>query len=244
MSRILVVEDDDDIAQLVARYLARAGHTADVVHAGDEALASVRNRVPDLVVLDVMLPGLDGLAVCRALRSGTSTRALPIIMLTARAEESDRVSGLDIGADDYVTKPFSPKELVARVGALLRRAQRWEDSGENALRYGPIVLDRVRHRVTDGDRAVALTAKEFLLLEYLLQHRDRVLSRDVLLTDVWGYRYTGGTRTVDVHVRRLREKLPVLAEAIETVKQFGYRLTDASRTGPQPGRAGDEEARS
>jgi len=224
MSRILIVEDDDDIAQLVHRYLTRAGHIADVVRAGDEAMELVRERVPDLIILDLMLPGLDGLEVCRALRAAPATRALPIIMLTARSEESDRVVGLQLGADDYVTKPFSPNELVARVGALLRRAQRWAESGESTLKFGSIELDRERHLVSDGDRSVRLTAKEFLLLEYLLQHRGRVLSRDLLLTDVWGYRYTGGTRTVDVHVRRLREKLPLLADALETVKQFGYRL--------------------
>ncbi|MCX6538192.1 MAG: response regulator transcription factor [Acidobacteria bacterium] len=226
MSRILIVEDDDDIAQLVHRYLTRAGHIADVVRAGDEALSRVRERTPDLIILDLMLPGLDGLEVCRALRASPGTRALPIIMLTARSEESDRVVGLELGADDYVTKPFSPNELVARVGALLRRAQRWAESGEPTLSFGSIVLDRDRHRVTDENRDVRLTAKEFLLLEYLLQHRGRVLSRDLLLTDVWGYRYTGGTRTVDVHVRRLREKLPLLSDAIETVKQFGYRLIE------------------
>jgi len=235
VSRILIVEDDDDIAQLVHRYLTRAGHVADVVRAGDEALARVRERTPDLIILDLMLPGLDGLEVCRALRASPVTRAMPIIMLTARSEESDRVVGLELGADDYVTKPFSPNELVARVGALLRRAQRWAESGESTLGCGSIVLDRERHRVTDQERDVTLTAKEFLLLEYLLQHRGRVLSRDLLLTDVWGYRYTGGTRTVDVHVRRLREKLPVLVEAIETVKQFGYRLIE-------PGGIQDAEA--
>jgi len=152
-------------------------------------------------------------------------------MLTARTEESDRIVGLELGADDYVTKPFSPSELVARVGALLRRAQRWAESGNAVLAYGPIELDRERHLVTDGGSPVRLTAKEFLLLEYLLQHRGRVLSRDLLLTDVWGYRYTGGTRTVDVHVRRLREKIPGLGAAIETVKQFGYRLVDPARGG-------------
>jgi len=235
MSRILIVEDDDDIAQLVHRYLTRAGHVADIVRAGDEALASVRERVPDLVILDLMLPGLDGLEVCRALRAAPGTRGVAIIMLTARSEESDRVVGLQLGADDYVTKPFSPNELVARVGALLRRAQRWADSAEPTLSFGSLVLDRERHLVTDQGRDVRLTAKEFLLLEYLLQHRGRVLSRDLLLTDVWGYRYTGGTRTVDVHVRRLREKIPLLADAIETVKQFGYRLIE-------PGSPREEEA--
>jgi DNA-binding response OmpR family regulator len=224
MSHILIVEDDSDIAELVQRYLGRAGHSTESVGGGDQALSAVNRRLPDLVILDLMLPGLDGLEVCRSLRRGAETRALPIIMLTARSEESDRIAGLELGADDYVTKPFSPSELVARVGALLRRAQRWAESGNTALSCGAIELDRERHLVTDGGRPVRLTAKEFLLLEYLLQHRGRVLSRDLLLTDVWGYRYTGGTRTVDVHVRRLREKIPALGEAIETVKQFGYRL--------------------
>jgi two-component system, OmpR family, alkaline phosphatase synthesis response regulator PhoP len=235
VSYVLVVEDDRDIAELVERYLLRAGHVVDVEGAGDTALAAVRERIPDLVVLDLMLPGVDGLEVCRTIRRSPLTRAVPIIMLTARTEEADRIAGLELGADDYVTKPFSPNELVARVGSLLRRAQRWAESGEATLRYGAIELDRDRHRVSNEGREVALTAKEFLLLEYLLQHRGRVLSRDLLLTDVWGYRYTGGTRTVDVHVRRLREKLPVLADAIETVKQFGYRLLDDA---PAPGRPG------
>jgi len=226
MSHILIVEDDRDIAELLQRYLTRAGHVTDALGDGSKALAFVRARVPDLVILDLMLPGVDGLEVCRALRRDPETRALPIIMLTARTEESDRIVGLELGADDYVTKPFSPSELVARVGALLRRAQRWAESGHAALSYGPIELDRERHLVTAGGHAVRLTATEFLLLEYLMQHRGRVLSRDLLLTDVWGYRYTGGTRTVDVHVRRLREKIPLLGEAIETVKQFGYRLMD------------------
>jgi DNA-binding response OmpR family regulator len=229
MSHILIVEDDRDIAELLQRYLTRAGHVTDALGDGSEALVFVRSRLPDLVILDLMLPGIDGLEVCRALRRAPETRALPIIMLTARTEESDRIVGLELGADDYVTKPFSPSELVARVGALLRRAQRWAESGNAVLSYGPIELDRERHLVTAGGQPARLTAKEFLLLEYLMQHRGRVLSRDLLLTDVWGYRYTGGTRTVDVHVRRLREKIPVLGSAIETVKQFGYRLIEPPR---------------
>ena len=229
MSHILIVEDDRDIAELLQRYLTRAGHVTDALGDGAEALAFVRDRVPDLVILDLMLPGVDGLEVCRTLRRTPGTRALPIIMLTARTEESDRIVGLELGADDYVTKPFSPSELVARVGALLRRAQRWAESGNAVLACGPIELDRERHMVTAAGEPVRLTAKEFLLLEYLMQHRGRVLSRDLLLTDVWGYRYTGGTRTVDVHVRRLREKIAVLGTAIETVKQFGYRLVDPAR---------------
>jgi DNA-binding response OmpR family regulator len=146
-------------------------------------------------------------------------------MLTARGDEADRVAGLEIGADDYVTKPFSPKELTARVTALLRRASR-AAAPAGILRYGSITIDADRHAVTSNGDEVRLTAKEFLLLQYLVQHRGRVLSRDVLLTDVWGYHYTGGTRTVDVHIRRLREKLPQLGEAIQTIKQFGYKLSD------------------
>jgi len=146
-------------------------------------------------------------------------------MLTARAEESERIVGLEIGADDYVAKPFSPNELVARVRALLRRAHRQPGEAASVL-YGPIVVDSDRHTVSLKGKSVTLTAKEFLLLEYLLKHKGRVLSRDVLLTDVWGYKYTGGTRTVDVHVRRLREKLPLLGAALVTVKQFGYKLLD------------------
>lgn len=229
MSHILIVEDHQDIAQLVHRYVTKAGYTADVVGSGDLALEYVGARVPDLMVLDLMLPGVDGLEVCRRIRSSAPTRTMPIIMLTARAGEADRIHGLEVGADDYVTKPFSPSELVARVGALLRRAERWRDTGTHTLRCGPIEVDRDRHRVTNDGTDVRLTAKEFLLLEYFLEHPGRVLSRDLLLSDVWGYRYTGGTRTVDVHVRRIREKLPFLSEAIETVKQFGYRLVEPDR---------------
>jgi two-component system, OmpR family, alkaline phosphatase synthesis response regulator PhoP len=227
-TRILVVEDDPDIAQLVARYLDKAGFTTEIASSGRDALQVVGVRPPDLLVLDLMLPQVDGLEVCRMLRAGASTSALPIIMLTARAEESERIVGLELGADDYLAKPFSPGELVARVRALLRRARRGAtpaDAGK-LFRYGPLVIDTDRHTITDDGRDVTLTAKEFLLLEYLVNHRGRVLSRDVLLTDVWGYRYTGGTRTVDVHVRRLREKLPFLAGALVTVKQFGYKLAD------------------
>jgi DNA-binding response OmpR family regulator len=225
-ARILVVEDDADIADLVVRYLDKAGFVSERVASGREALTAIAVRPPDLLVLDLMLPHLDGLEVCRLVRGNQATAALPIIMLTARAEESERIVGLEVGADDYLAKPFSPNELVARVRALLRRAQRASGPPPKTLAYGPIAVDTERHVVSSSGRDVTLTAKEFLLLEYLLQHRGRVLSRDLLLTDVWGYRYTGGTRTVDVHVRRLREKLPILTEGLVTVKQFGYKLID------------------
>jgi DNA-binding response OmpR family regulator len=225
MARILVAEDDPDIANLLAHYLQRAGFEADLVASGRDVLPRIKKAPPDLLLLDIMLPGLDGLAVCRSVRGEPATAAIPIIMLTARGEESDRIVGLELGADDYITTPFSPNEVVARIRALLRRAQRTTTS-DGRLTYGPLTVDVDRHIVRVGSEEVKLTAKEFLLLQYLMQHRGRVLSRDLLLSDVWGYSYTGGTRTVDVHVRRLREKLPFLTDALVTVKQFGYKLLE------------------
>ena len=223
--RVLVVEDDPDIAELIRHYLQRAGYVVDQLSSGGAVMPALRAQLPDLVVLDLMLPELDGLMVCQAMRSDPKTAAVPIIMVTARADEADRIAGLELGADDYVTKPFSPKELAARVSALLRRTRRTA-APDPVLRYRSIAIDPARHVVTVDGGEVRLTAKEFLLLHYLIEHRGRVLSRDLLLTDVWGYQYTGGTRTVDVHIRRLREKLPVLGDAIQTIKQFGYKLTD------------------
>ena len=227
MPTVLVVEDDRDIAEIIRHYLEKAGYSVDHLASGSAVMPKVRTSRPDLVVLDLMLPELDGLTVCQAMRGDPKTAAIPIIMVTARAEEADRIAGLELGADDYLTKPFSPKELAARVTALLRRTQRPPATATGApQRYRSITIDAERHIVMADGEEVRLTAKEFLLLQYLLQHRGRVLSRDLLLTDVWGYQYTGGTRTVDVHIRRLREKLPVLTDAIQTVKQFGYKLAD------------------
>jgi DNA-binding response OmpR family regulator len=225
VARVLVVEDSADIADLIAHYLERAHHDVERLASGADALARVRARAPDLIILDIMLPGVDGFEVCRALRGDPTTASVPIIMLTARGEEADRVRGLELGADDYVTKPFSPKELVARVGAMLRRVERPQPSAR-VLTYGPLMMDLDRHVVTLNGVPVQLTAKEFLLIQYFIEHAGRVLSRDLLLSDVWGYRYTGGTRTVDIHVRRLREKLPFLTRSLVTIKQFGYRLDD------------------
>ena len=232
---MLIVEDDRDIADLVAHYMTRAGFAVDVLASGREALTAIKERPPDLLILDLMLPQVDGLEICRILRADERTAAVPIIMLTARGDESDRIVGLEIGADDYMPKPFSPNELVARARALLRRTQRGAGGRPAPVTYGVIVVDPETHTVSSQGVDVTLTAKEFLLLEYLLRHRGRVLSRDVLLTDVWGYRYTGGTRTVDVHVRRLREKLPLLADALVTIKQFGYKLIDPAPTAPLEG---------
>jgi two-component system, OmpR family, alkaline phosphatase synthesis response regulator PhoP len=225
MTRILVAEDDPDIASLLAHYLRKAGFEADIVASGREVVPRIRKTPPDLLLLDLMLPGIDGLEVCRAVRADQTTASIPIIMVTAKGEESDRIVGLELGADDYITKPFSPGEVVARVRALLRRTTR-SGPAESRLQYGPIVVDVDRHIVRIDQNEIKLTAKEFLLLQYLMQHRGRVLSRDLLLTDVWGYSYTGGTRTVDVHVRRLREKVPFLEDALVTVKQFGYKLME------------------
>ena len=223
-AKVLVVEDDHDIAELVRLHLVRAGFETDLVTSGDEVLPRLREARPDLVVLDVMLPGLSGLEVCRLVRADAELAAVPIVMVTARVHEEDRVAGFEIGADDYVTKPFSPRELVARVQAVLRRTKSL--AADQVVNIGSISIDLTSHEVACEGQEVRLTAKEFLLLRYFIEHQGRVLSRDRLLSDVWGYRYTGGTRTVDVHVRRLREKLPVLVQQIVTIKQFGYKFID------------------
>ncbi|MGC4098903.1 MAG: response regulator transcription factor [Nitrospira sp.] len=225
--KILIVEDEQDILQLVKHYLEKEGFRAIPAMNGVEALKKVKEDKPDLVVLDLMLPEMDGLEVCKRLRSVPDTAMLPILMLTAKAEESDTIVGLELGADDYVTKPFSPKALVARVKALLRRVERAPSSGPDLYRYGTLTMNLVRHEVSLGTQEVPLTAKEFGLLEHLLRHRGRVLTREVLLNAVWGYDYYGTTRTVDVHVRRLKQKLPLLEEAILSVKSLGYKLKDS-----------------
>ncbi|HEV3215522.1 MAG TPA: response regulator transcription factor [Vicinamibacterales bacterium] len=223
--KVLIVEDDHDIAALITHYLEKTGYAVETIPDGGRAIARARESLPDLVILDLMLPGLNGLEVCRALRLDNKTAGLAIIMLTARGEESERILGLDVGADDYIVKPFSPNELMARARALLRRTAP-PASKTRVLQCGPILVDLEQHTVSNGGEQVRLTAKEFLLLQYLMEHRGRVLSRDRLLSDVWDYQYPGETRTVDVHVRRLREKLPFLEKALVTVQQFGYKLLD------------------
>jgi DNA-binding response OmpR family regulator len=222
--RALVVEDDPDIVELLVHYLTAEGWTIDATDDGRKALERIRSESYQLLILDLQLPGLDGLSLCAEVRRDKRTHEIPVVMLTARGDEADRIVGLEMGADDYVVKPFSPKELVARVRALFRRIER-KDEGEAPLVFGALQVDRARHTVTWNGQPVRLTAKEFSLLVALLEAGGRVLSRQSLLENVWGYSYAEGTRTVDVHVRRLREKLPGMASSIVTVKSLGYRLT-------------------
>ena len=223
-SEILVVEDERDIRNLIVLHLTREGFRCRTAATGAEALRESRAALPDLVVLDLMLPEIDGLEVCRRLRRDAASAAVPIIMLTAKADEVDRVVGLEMGADDYLVKPFSPKELVARVRAILRRTR--PAAVSSVLHAGTLALDRERHAVTLDEKPVALTPKEFDLLLALLESAGRVLSREQLLNRVWGYARADEieSRTVDVHVRRLRAKLGEEGRRIGTLKGVGYRF--------------------
>lgn len=221
--KILVVDDEPDALEVLGFKLKEAGYTPVFAHDGAQALEVVRNERPALIVLDLMMPQVDGLEVCRILRRETATADIPIVMLTARAAEMDRVVGLEIGADDYVTKPFSPRELVLRIKKLLGRAA---TAGEQAavLRFGELTIDVPKHDVRIAGEAVTLTATEFKLLHLLAERRGRVQSRDRLLQDVWGYDNPIDSRTVDTHMRRLREKLGSCAEKLETIRGVGYRF--------------------
>jgi DNA-binding response OmpR family regulator len=225
MPTVLIIEDDADIAELVRHALERDGAFRVRVEAdGAAGLARALETPPDLILLDLNLPGMDGMEICRALRDHDSTRAVPLIMLTARVEESRRVAGLDAGADDYVSKPFSIKELLARVRALLRRSGA-EAEVENRVVAGRLEIDLGTRRVRDAGVEVRLTRKEFDLLTKLVRGKGRVLSREQLLDSVWGYEHQVTTRTVDVHVRQLRKKIgEPTAERIETVVGVGYRF--------------------
>jgi DNA-binding response OmpR family regulator len=214
---ILLVEDEQSIGALVRTYLERDGFSVIWLRSGEEALAEIGRHGVQLVVLDIGLPGIDGFEVCRQIRAGSQ---LPILMLTARDEEADRVAGLELGADDYVSKPFSPRELVARVKAILRRGDRQERP--SLLRLGPVELRREEHELLVDEREVELTSKEFDLLATLIENAGVVLSRERLLDEVWGMTYPGGTRTVDVHVAQVRRKLGH-PELIRTVRGVGYK---------------------
>ncbi len=221
--RILIVDDEPDAVDLVEFNLTAAGFAVVTAADGAEAVRRAREDEPDLIVLDVMLPKLDGLEVCKLLRREPATARVPILMLTARAAEIDRVLGLELGADDYVTKPFSPRELVLRVKGLLRRQDPGTPTAER-LKIGPMLIDVAAHSVTVAGKTVELTATEFKLLATLAQRRGRVQSRDQLLRDVWEYDAAIDTRTVDTHMRRLREKLGRAADYLDTVRGVGYRF--------------------
>jgi DNA-binding response OmpR family regulator len=223
--KILVVDDEPDALDLIQFNLKAAGYDVMTADDGAEAIKKARTVQPALVVLDVMLPEVDGLEVCKVLRREPATASIPIIMLTAKAAEIDRVLGLELGADDYLTKPFSPRELVLRVKALLRRRSPSEPQAEQ-IKMGELVIDIPRHEVLVGGQNIMLTATEFKLLTVLVERRGRVQSRDALLRDVWDYESLIDTRTVDTHMRRLRDKLGSASKYLDTVRGVGYRFVE------------------
>ncbi len=229
--RILVVDDEPDITALVAYHLAKAGYRVSTAANGPEALKAAREERPDIVILDVMLPSVSGYDVLAEMRRREETREVGVILLTARREEADRIRGLSLGADDYLTKPFSPQELILRVNALLRRLGAPAVTAGNALSAGPIVIDRSSHRVTVNGVELDLTATEYKLLLTLVERRGRVQSRPQLLETVWEAQPDIQTRTVDMHVQRLRAKLGEAGSLVETVRGFGYRFRGADRGG-------------
>ena len=222
--RILVVDDEPDIVALVSYHLAKAGYRVTTAASGSDALTVARSDRPALVVLDLMLPGMSGYDVLEALRADEATQGIAVLMLTARREEPDRIRGLTLGADDYLTKPFSPQELVLRVGAILRRLAATPSTAAEALQFGPVHIDRAAHRVSVDGRAIELTPTEYKLLLTLAERRGRVQARGHLLETVWEAAPDIQTRTVDMHIQRLRTKLGDAGEMIETVRGFGYRL--------------------
>lgn len=227
-TKILIIEDEQDVIDLVTLHLRKAGFAVSTAADGAVGLRLAREETPALIILDLLLPKMPGLEVCKVLKTDIATRQIPVLMLTAKAEEIDRIVGLEFGADDYVTKPFSPRELVLRVNAILRRGKS-EGMEEKKLSIGSITLDPARHHVEVDGRSVRLTSVEFKLLSMLMRRQGRVQERDRLLNEVWGYESAIDTRTVDTHVRRLRKKLGKAADAIETVRGFGYRLREAKR---------------
>jgi len=223
--RILVIDDEPDLLELVRFHLAQEGFEVEIAATGREGLQAIRRGSPSLVVLDLMLPDLSGTELCRRIRADEHLAELPIIMLTARSEEVDRVVGFELGADDYVTKPFSPRELTLRVQAVLRRAQALAEP-ERALHHGSLTLDPGRHRCSVAGESIGLTAKEFRILQVLMSRAGRVMSRQRLLELVWGADITVTERTIDTHLKRLREKLGSAGGLIETVRGVGYRFCE------------------
>lgn len=221
----MIVEDEKDIADLIAYHLKQSGFSVLTAPDGPSGLQKAKKERPGLIILDLMLPDMDGKDVCRILKSDPLTQSIPILMLTAKTEEMDRVIGFELGADDYVTKPFSPRELVLRVQAILRRKEVPREE-EKIIRIGDLMIDTDRHRVSVKDKPIRLTSTEFKLLLELVSKRGRVQTRDHLLDKVWGYTYEGYARTVDTHIRRLREKLDPMGNYIETLRGLGYRFRE------------------
>ena len=226
MERVLIVDDDPDIVQLVSYNLKQAGFETSTAATGREGLKAVEDLPPALIILDLMLPDVDGMEVCRTLRSREASLRIPIIMLTARSEEIDRVVGFELGADDYVMKPFSPRELVLRVKSILRRTR--EDTSSEVVSAGQVQLYPDRRQCVAAGIPITLTVKEFDLLYELLSAHGNVLSREILMDRVWGYHGDATSRTLDTHVRRLREKLGIQGSLIETVRGIGYRVSSPS----------------
>lgn len=228
VERVLVVDDEPDIVALVAYHLAKSGYSVSTATSGPEGLAAARRDKPALVVLDLMLPGLSGLEVMQELRGDPNTARIAVLMLTARREESDRIKGLTMGADDYLTKPFSPQELVLRVAAILRRLKAGREETGDIQQLGPLQIDTNAHRVTVDGREIDLTPTEFKLLLLLAERKGRVQPRNLLLESVWDAAPDIQTRTVDMHVQRLRAKLGEAGDLIETVRGFGYRIKNVA----------------
>jgi DNA-binding response OmpR family regulator len=224
---ITIIDDEEDIVELVGHHLKREGFKVKEFHNGRDFLSFLESVVPDLAVLDIMLPGIDGLEICRMLKSKTSTSSVPIIMLTAKASEADIVVGLELGADDYIVKPFSPRELVARVKTVLRRTTAIEDQG-NIIRIGPLVVNTEKYEVSVEGNKLNLTTTEFKILEVLAEGKGRVFTRDQLLKKkrLWGDDKLVYDRTIDVHIKNLREKLGIAGNMIKTVRSIGYKLEE------------------
>ncbi len=226
---ILIVEDEPDAVELLELHLKNAGYDVTLAEDGEEALRKIHKSIPDLVILDLMIPEINGLEVCKVIRKDPATESIPVVMCTAKASEIDKVLGLELGADDYITKPFSPRELVLRVKNLLKRNNKTQQPEKNKIRIGNITVDKSSHDVLVGDSIIDLTATEYKLLMLFLDRIGRVQSREVLLRDVWGYQSDIDTRTVDTHVQRLRTKLLSSSNHIVTVRGFGYKfLTETS----------------
>lgn len=228
--KILVVEDDKNLSKLVVYNLEKAEYVAETAFSGEEAIAKIKQTSFDLVLLDIMLPEMDGFEVCKHIRKSKKHSAIPIIMVSAKGEEIDKVLGFELGVDDYVVKPFSPRELILRVSAIIKRVKGKDNTGEEFIRAGNIEIDIVRHKVTVAKEEVVLTLQEFKLLVTLIERRGRVQSRDHLLENVWDMSSDITTRTIDTHIKRLRQKLGEEGKYIETIRGIGYRFKEDDKS--------------